>query len=47
MTSQFANVTLGPGNVSPLPTAFSTVVVTNNISGTSTPIDSNARWFTF
>ena len=47
VTSQFANVTLGPGNVSPLPTASSTVAVTNNISGTSTPIDCSARWFTF
>jgi polygalacturonase len=45
--STYATITLGPGNVTPMPTASSNVTITNHISGSSTPIDCSSRWITF
>ena len=46
INSSYANVTLGPGAVSFMPTGTG-VTVTNNVTGTSTPNDCANKWTTF
>jgi len=46
VTASYTNVTLGPGNVNFMPSGTS-VTVTNNISGTSTPNPCTDKWVTF
>jgi polygalacturonase len=46
VTASFANVTLGPGNVSFTPSGTS-VAVTNNVSGSTPPNPCAGKWVTF
>ena len=46
MTTSYANVTLGPGNVNFTPSGTG-VTVTNKISGSSTPNACTNKWVTF
>jgi hypothetical protein len=46
MTASYTNVTLGPGNVDFTPSGTS-VTVTDNKSGTSTPNPCTDKWVTF